>query len=52
MGEKRKLLAIALIFFGVLMLLSNYVPLFQMRFIWPIILIVIGLGMMFDDLYR
>jgi len=51
MDERKNLIAIALILFGTLIFLSNYVPIFQLKIIWPILLIIIGLGVMFKDFH-
>lgn len=50
MKDRRTTLAVILILFGIIIFVGNFVPIFQMRLIWPVIIIIIGLGIMFRDL--
>lgn len=52
MYEKKIIVSIILIFAGALLFLGNYIPIFNISILWPIIIIIIGLGLMFRDLYH
>lgn len=49
MLERRKFFAFILVLLGVLFFLSNFIAIFQLQIIWPIILIILGLGLMFKE---
>lgn len=42
-------MAYFIITLGVLFLLSNFIPVFQFKIIWPIILVIFGLGIMLGE---
>lgn len=49
--SQRTQIALGLILLGILIFLSNYIPIFQFRLLWPVILIIIGLGIMLREVY-
>ncbi len=50
--EKRSLFAVILISLGLLIYLANFVTIFKLSVLWPLLIIVLGLGIMFRDLYN
>ena len=50
MKNQRSLFAIILILVGLILYLGNFIPIFQLKFFWPAILIIVGLGIMFREL--
>jgi len=51
MTERRYIFAIGLILLGTIVFLGNFIPLFRLHIIWPVFIIIIGLGMMFRELH-
>ena len=50
MAEHKKLLAVILILLGAVAFIGNFVPIFQFSLIWPVIIIIFGLGIMFKEI--
>lgn len=52
MKERKVLFALILILLGTIIFLGNYIPLFNYRVVWPMVIIIIGLGIMFRDIFH
>ncbi len=52
MDEKRKTFALILILFGTVLVIGNFIPIFHWKIIWPILIIIVGLGMMFREIHH
>ncbi len=52
MEERRKIFALVLILLGITIFAGNFIPVFSLKIIWPIFIIIIGLGLMFKEIHH
>lgn len=52
MKDNKIISSLILVCVGIVLFLGNFIPIFSFNIIWPVIIIIVGLGLMFRDLYH